>query len=219
MTDEGNASHANRRKMPRTRSNFATRTAADSAERLNRRGSIVPLPSPDERSPLLANHSDSPVDGACDGTERANQDTNYGLNSARGWLSRAIQPLHFKSHPDGKASSTTDAVKPRPGAFPRPVGGTNKLGTFTGVFVPTTLNVLSILMFLRFGFILGQTGVVGMMGEWHHLRSSSKLTIGRYARYLLCHQSLDHHVYFCHRYQRHSPRRWCLLSDIEKPGP
>ncbi|KAJ9310489.1 hypothetical protein DTO217A2_268 [Paecilomyces variotii] len=40
----------------------------------------------------------------------------------------------------------------------------NKLGTFSGVFVPTTLNVLSILMFLRFGFILGQSGVIGMLG-------------------------------------------------------
>ncbi|OKL64697.1 hypothetical protein UA08_00158 [Talaromyces atroroseus] len=40
----------------------------------------------------------------------------------------------------------------------------SKLGTFSGVFVPTSLNVLSILMFLRFGFILGQSGVLGMMG-------------------------------------------------------
>ena len=40
-----------------------------------------------------------------------------------------------------------------------------KLGTLSGVFVPTTLNVLSILMFLRFGFILGQSGVLGMMGK------------------------------------------------------
>lgn len=40
-----------------------------------------------------------------------------------------------------------------------------KLGTFDGVFVPTSLNVLSILMFLRFGFILGQSGFVGMMGK------------------------------------------------------
>ncbi|KAK9457190.1 amino acid permease-domain-containing protein [Dipodascopsis uninucleata] len=38
-----------------------------------------------------------------------------------------------------------------------------KMGTFSGVFVPTTLNVLSILMFLRFGFILGQVGVIGMI--------------------------------------------------------
>ncbi|EFR01649.1 solute carrier family 12 member 3 [Nannizzia gypsea CBS 118893] len=41
--------------------------------------------------------------------------------------------------------------------------GPQKLGSFSGVFVPTTLNVLSILMFLRFGFVLGQSGVLGMM--------------------------------------------------------
>ncbi|KAM3159718.1 Transmembrane amino acid transporter protein [Lachancea thermotolerans] len=39
----------------------------------------------------------------------------------------------------------------------------SKLGTFDGVFVPTTLNVLSILMFLRFGFIIGQMGVLGTL--------------------------------------------------------
>ncbi|OAT05457.1 cation chloride cotransporter [Blastomyces gilchristii SLH14081] len=42
--------------------------------------------------------------------------------------------------------------------------GSGKLGSFSGVFVPTTLNVLSILMFLRFGFILGQAGVLGTLG-------------------------------------------------------
>lgn len=42
-------------------------------------------------------------------------------------------------------------------------GSNSKLGTFEGVFIPTTLNVLSILMFLRFGFILGQTGILGML--------------------------------------------------------
>jgi potassium/chloride transporter 9 len=44
---------------------------------------------------------------------------------------------------------------PKPGLGPRPVGGSEKLGLFSGVYVPTCLNVLSILMFLRFGFILG----------------------------------------------------------------
>jgi hypothetical protein len=42
----------------------------------------------------------------------------------------------------------------------------SKLGTFSGVFVPTTLYTFSILMFLRFGFILGQTGLIGFMGEF-----------------------------------------------------
>jgi potassium/chloride transporter 9 len=37
----------------------------------------------------------------------------------------------------------------------------SKLGTFDGVFMPTSLNVLSILMFLRFGFIIGQMGILG----------------------------------------------------------
>ena len=51
-----------------------------------------------------------------------------------------------------------------------PANGSDKLGTFSGVFVPTTLNVLSILMFLRFGFILGQGGVLGIMGEYFHIQ-------------------------------------------------
>ena len=40
----------------------------------------------------------------------------------------------------------------------------DKLGTYDGVFVPTALNVLSILMFLRFGFILGQLGLLCTIG-------------------------------------------------------
>ena len=48
-----------------------------------------------------------------------------------------------------------DSSAPKRGLGPRPVGGSEKLGMFSGVFVPTCLNVLSILMFLRFGFILG----------------------------------------------------------------
>lgn len=37
----------------------------------------------------------------------------------------------------------------------------SKLGTLNGVTLPTILNVLSILMFLRFGFIIGQMGILG----------------------------------------------------------
>ncbi|CCE82071.1 Piso0_002767 [Millerozyma farinosa CBS 7064] len=40
--------------------------------------------------------------------------------------------------------------------------GENKLDTFDGVFIPTALNVLSILMFLRFGYIIGRVGIIGM---------------------------------------------------------
>lgn len=71
------------------------------------------------------------------------------------------QPLSLQPNGSDKKS---EGHAPKPGLGPRPIGGTEKLGTFSGVFVPTCLNVLSILMFLRFGFILGQGGVLGMMG-------------------------------------------------------
>jgi solute carrier family 12 (potassium/chloride transporters), member 9 len=40
----------------------------------------------------------------------------------------------------------------------------SKLGMMSGVYVPVFLNIISILMFLRFGVILGQIGFIGMMG-------------------------------------------------------
>ena len=46
-----------------------------------------------------------------------------------------------------------------------------KLGTWDGVFMPVTLNVLGIILFLRFGFILGQAGLIGALA----------LLIGSYA--------------------------------------
>lgn len=41
----------------------------------------------------------------------------------------------------------------------------NKLGLVSGVYIPVCLNIFSILLFLRFGLILGQVGLVGMLGE------------------------------------------------------
>jgi potassium/chloride transporter 9 len=41
----------------------------------------------------------------------------------------------------------------------------HKLGVVSGVFIPVCLNILSILMFLRFGLILGQIGLLGILGE------------------------------------------------------
>ncbi|KAK5993653.1 Vacuolar cation-chloride cotransporter 1 [Cladobotryum mycophilum] len=45
----------------------------------------------------------------------------------------------------------------------RRAGGGSKLGTMSGVYVPVYLNILSILMFLRFGHILGQVGFLGIL--------------------------------------------------------
>ncbi|KAI0999159.1 Vacuolar cation-chloride cotransporter 1 [Podosphaera aphanis] len=62
----------------------------------------------------------------------------------------------------GKVNKDSSSTKP--GLGPRPIGGEEKLGMFSGVYVPTCLNVLSILMFLRFGVILGQAGFMGIIG-------------------------------------------------------
>ncbi|EHK41830.1 hypothetical protein TRIATDRAFT_29516 [Trichoderma atroviride IMI 206040] len=45
----------------------------------------------------------------------------------------------------------------------KPAGGA-RLGTISGVYIPVYLNILSILMFLRFGQILGQVGFIGILG-------------------------------------------------------
>ncbi len=44
-------------------------------------------------------------------------------------------------------------------------GRKHKLGVVSGVYTPVCLNILSILMFLRFGLILGQIGLLGILGQ------------------------------------------------------
>jgi potassium/chloride transporter 9 len=158
---------------PRSRSNFAAKTATDTSQRLHRRSFAQSSPPPNERTPLLDGGQDEHV-----------HEEEHGVEWLRSWFCNTFHLSRSKSSSssssqDGRRRTTSDVSKPRPGAFPRPVGGTDKLGTFAGVFVPVTLNVLSILMFLRFGFILGQTGVVGMMGKIvpmrHRQRSSQSL--------------------------------------------
>ncbi|KAF2876410.1 cation chloride cotransporter-like protein [Massariosphaeria phaeospora] len=160
---EGNANQQTKRRMPpRAHSNFATRAPRDDAQQLDRRSSVLPSPSPSEQTPLL--HT---LNSTHHSPHEETQERDHGMDSMREWFSRTFNPSHQNSSTHEQVAAhnkqVSDVVKPRPGALPRPVGGTGKLGTFAGVFVPTTLNVLSILMFLRFGFILGQTGVVGML--------------------------------------------------------
>ncbi|KAG6175174.1 hypothetical protein E4U51_006007 [Claviceps purpurea] len=50
----------------------------------------------------------------------------------------------------------------RPGAMD--AKKSSKLGLVSGVYVPVCLNIMSILMFLRFGLILGQVGFLGIVG-------------------------------------------------------
>ncbi|CAH6723945.1 vacuolar cation-chloride cotransporter 1 [[Candida] jaroonii] len=62
--------------------------------------------------------------------------------------------------------SQYNSIYPTPSIQPSQQGSVDseedeKLDTFDGVFIPTSLNIISILMFLRFGFIIGQLGIIG----------------------------------------------------------
>lgn len=53
------------------------------------------------------------------------------------------------------------------------MGKRHKLGLVSGVYIPVCLNILSILMFLRFGLILGQVGLLGILGTLFLCRTFS----------------------------------------------
>ncbi|XBW34946.1 hypothetical protein QEN19_000510 [Hanseniaspora menglaensis] len=58
---------------------------------------------------------------------------------------------NYKSFATKKLSSKNDVNNPN----------RHKLGTFSGCFIPTILNIVSILMFLRFGHIISLLGITG----------------------------------------------------------
>lgn len=178
---------SSRRALQRSKSNFVTRTASDTAAQLDRRFSTMD-PQQQPESPQQSGFSANPYeprDSASKPIPHRHEFTRKLLGSRNdsnddpGPVRRSSSSkgktghgalgdtsLTASMHKHAKKQSQGDpALTPRMGSLPRPVGGHEKLGTFSGVFVPTTLNVLSILMFLRFGFILGQSGVLGMMGK------------------------------------------------------
>ncbi|KAG0248422.1 hypothetical protein BG011_000098, partial [Mortierella polycephala] len=75
----------------------------------------------------------------------------------------------YGATPDSQSNQQQDKAQSEP-AFPallNPALATtksSKLGVFAGVFVPCVLSIWGIILFLRFGFIIGQAGVVGTMG-------------------------------------------------------
>ena len=155
---------------------------------LHSRGAPSVLPSMAEESPQQhSDHSGNPFESLTDAIEPPKRHHSFtkrvlGMDNdtltppllrkrsssakrSSGYGYNGDQSLFSAQHQQSTTKDKEGPVPgPRPGALPRPVGGQEKLGTFSGVFVPTTLNVLSILMFIRFGMILGQSGLLGMMG-------------------------------------------------------
>lgn len=178
--------------LPRGRPTFSTRTATDTTDQLLRRSSQPAPPreappsksayseEPDNRyKPPTEDKQSSPRDhaltgrlfgrlfrGRYDGTddEPATKRTRSRGRRKSSHTMLADHSLTAQMHQSTDNTRKQRSEMPKIGSFPRPIGGSEKLGTYAGVFVPTSLNVLSILMFIRFGFILGQSGVVGIMG-------------------------------------------------------
>lgn len=78
---------------------------------------------------------------------------------------RGVSSSQARSNVSTKSKQRDPQLKSRSktGKSVPPAVASSKLGTFEGVFLPTSLNVLSILMFLRFGFIMGQMGISGTL--------------------------------------------------------
>ena len=181
--------------QPHQHSNFQARAATDEAEELNRRWSEEQQPRNGSR-PSSSRERANPYDPATNDstppprehelTKRLlhihSQDSNDGSSNIRRSASGRRKTnaliedsLTVQLHNEAESKKANgDPSVPKPGLGPRPVGGDEKLGLFSGVYVPTCLNVLSILMFLRFGFILGKF--------WHTYGPLSRLANSSQAR-------------------------------------
>lgn len=154
-----------RRTLTRGRPSFLTRTATDDAGELLRRSSVGPEirdsaeTTNTHSSPLSKNppsdayKSLANIDGQTE--EQQNGSSSPGPKTTS--QSKERKPPDVETGLNGK---TGDSLAH---GSSKTASSSSKLDTFSGVFVPTSLNVLSILMFIRFGFILGQTGLLGML--------------------------------------------------------
>ena len=97
---------------------------------------------------------------------RLSLDSIPGFTKGRAAIAGLLNLRH--RHIGGDQTPPSDEESHDP-AFPtllNPVVATkrsSKLGVFSGVFVPCVLSIWGIILFLRFGFIIGQAGVMGTM--------------------------------------------------------
>ncbi|KAL4944882.1 hypothetical protein BDV06DRAFT_186027 [Aspergillus oleicola] len=146
------------------RPNFSTRTAQEDESRLD------PV-SPEETARLLNRQSAVPFqsygsvnpDTSASSAQRHSSPSKV-LGYFSSWWNNGNNDAGPSSAPKAAGPDASVDHKGGNGEKYRSSNSSDKFTTFSGVFVPTSLNVLSILMFLRFGFILGQAGLLGMLG-------------------------------------------------------
>ncbi|EED15233.1 cation chloride cotransporter, putative [Talaromyces stipitatus ATCC 10500] len=170
----GNSGPSNRSTHSRQRPVFSARSAEEDAGRL---APSETSPETVRRLPSPSENPYQPMTAATRLSPRNFTRTSTFFDGVSQWFSRpdtapVQRDLHTASTQSTDANDAfvevnSDQKKDRARTHDlraSMAAQSSKLGTFSGVFVPTTLNVLSILMFLRFGFVLGQSGVLGMMG-------------------------------------------------------
>jgi hypothetical protein len=112
------------------------------------------------------------VDEQSPSSSRLQQGLSPKISSARsesirsGKPSRPILPTVYSGVMTDNVSHNNSKIKRRKSSASKTTNssqGSQKLGTFEGVFTPTVLSIWSIIVFLRFGYIIAQVGVVATL--------------------------------------------------------
>ncbi|KAF2133957.1 hypothetical protein P153DRAFT_101773 [Dothidotthia symphoricarpi CBS 119687] len=140
--------------MPKPRSTFAVHTARDDAESLSQPSFHQASSLRTGDMSLLPYSNFQELQEAI--SDGITEETDLNIKYTKTQFSRTSHTAQSKS--------SKEPFKPRPGAPPRPAECTNKQGTFSSMFVTITFNVFSILVSLYFGSILGQTGIMDILG-------------------------------------------------------
>ncbi|KAI8348534.1 amino acid permease-domain-containing protein [Mortierella sp. GBAus27b] len=165
----GNSAPSGTSSRPKTAYQSVTwKENIDAFNRRLRRGSVSMDMSaqedelPKDRTSMQASSAD------LDEHTRLLGDQNHSKLSYGGGAAAATTPATTVGHTVSQ-NGRSQGNKPGP-VFPtqlNPVLATtksSKLGVVSGVFVPCVLSIWGIILFLRFGFIIGQAGVMGTLG-------------------------------------------------------